>query len=131
MKQLVQNIILSISAFLKEFTKPNEVQGIEESKNLKKSGEETSSITNTNVSPDTEIMQKNDSTLSWHKPVPDEHFSVPSQPYLKEDWELYGKFGHHTGVDYGGRRKTGLPLFVCADGEIIYREITDSAWGKF
>ena len=44
---------------------------------------------------------------------------------------MYGKFGHHTGVDYGGRKKTGLPLFACADGEIIYREIADSAWGKF
>lgn len=129
MKQLVQNIILSISAFLAEFTKPHKVQDIEESKNLKKPEKETSPITN--LSPDIEIMKKNDSILNWRKPVPDEHFAVPSQAYLKEDWELYGKFGHHTGVDYGGRKKTGLPLFACADGEIIYREIADSAWGKF
>ena len=67
----------------------------------------------------------------WHIPTLQDHFAVPSQPYLQEDWELYGKFGHHTGVDYGGCRKTGLPLFACADGEIIYREIADSAWGKF
>lgn len=67
----------------------------------------------------------------WHVPTHPDHFAVPSQPYLQEDWELYGKFGHHTGVDYGGQRKTGLPLFACADGEIIYREIADSVWGKF
>ena len=67
----------------------------------------------------------------WYIPTHQDHFAVPSQPYLQEDWELYGKFGHHTGVDYGGRRKTGLPLFACADGAIIYREIADSAWGKF
>ncbi len=67
----------------------------------------------------------------WHIPTHQDHFATPSQPYLQEDWKLYGKFGHHTGVDYGGQRKTGLPLFACADGEIIYREIADSAWGKF
>lgn len=67
----------------------------------------------------------------WHIPTHQDHFAVPSQIYLQEDWELYGKYGHHTGVDYGGRRKTGLPLFACADGEIIYREIADSTWGKF
>lgn len=67
----------------------------------------------------------------WHIPTHQDHFAIPSQPYLQEDWELYGKFGHHAGVDYGGRKKTGLPLFACADGEIIYREIADSAWGKF
>lgn len=67
----------------------------------------------------------------WHIPTHQDHFAIPSQPYLQEDWKLYGKFGYHTGVDYGGHGKTGLPLFVCADGEIIYREIADSAWGRF
>ncbi|HDY89099.1 MAG TPA: M23 family metallopeptidase [bacterium] len=67
----------------------------------------------------------------WYVPTPENHFTVPSQYYLKEDWELYGKFGHHTGTDYGGRGKIGIPLFCCADGEIIYRNVANSAWGKF
>lgn len=64
----------------------------------------------------------------WHTPLPQEYF-VPSQTYLKEDWDLYPKFGHHTGVDYGGHGKRGIPLFALADGEIIYRDVASSAWG--
>lgn len=66
--------------------------------------------------------------LSWARPVPAEYFIV-SQPYLNEDWTLYPKFGHHTGVDYGGHGHTGIPLFACADGEIIYRDVASSSWG--
>ena len=65
---------------------------------------------------------------AWSSPVPAKYFVV-SQPYLNEDWTLYPKFGHHTGVDYGGHGQTGIPLFACADGEIIYRDVADSAWG--
>ncbi len=61
-------------------------------------------------------------------PVPKEYFAL-SQTYLNEDWTLYPKFGHHTGVDYGGHGKTGIPLFACADGEIVYRDLASSAWG--
>ncbi|MEK9207323.1 MAG: peptidoglycan-binding protein [Patescibacteria group bacterium] len=64
----------------------------------------------------------------WRTPVSKEYFTL-SQGYLNEDWEIYKRFGHHPGVDYGGRRKTGIPLFACADGEIIYREVATSVWG--
>lgn len=69
--------------------------------------------------------------MKWHIPTEEDHFEIPFQSYLKKDLDLYRKFGHHTGVDYGGRKKTGLPLFACADGEIIYREVAGSSWGKF
>ena len=65
---------------------------------------------------------------AWMPPVPKEYFAL-SQTYLNEDWTLYPKFGHHTGVDYGGHGKTGIPLFACADGEIVYRDLASSAWG--
>lgn len=78
-----------------------------------------------------EPVEEERESIKWHIPTHQDHFHTPSQSYLQEDWELYGKFGHHTGVDYGGRKKTGLPLFACADGELIYREVADSAWGKF
>lgn len=42
----------------------------------------------------------------WHAPVPQQYFVV-TQPYLNEDWNLYPKFGHHTGVDYGGHGTAG------------------------
>lgn len=68
-------------------------------------------------------------TSVWHAPVPQAYFHL-SQGYLHEDWSLYPKFGHHTGVDYGGHGQTGIPLFACADGEIVYRDVASSAWGK-
>jgi murein DD-endopeptidase MepM/ murein hydrolase activator NlpD len=64
----------------------------------------------------------------WHTPLPQKYFT-PSQPYLTEDWTLYSKFGHHTGVDYGGHGETGIPLFALADGEIIYRDTATTTWG--
>jgi murein DD-endopeptidase MepM/ murein hydrolase activator NlpD len=70
-----------------------------------------------------------DKISGWSSPLPKEFFNL-SQKYLNEDWGLYPKFGHHTGVDYGGQGRTDIPLFACADGEIIYREIFDSPWGK-
>lgn len=70
-------------------------------------------------------------TEKWRSPVPQKYFATPSQHYLQEDWELYGKFGHHTGTDYGGLRQEGIPLFACAEGEIVYRETANSAWGVF
>ncbi len=65
----------------------------------------------------------------WQAPVPAAYFML-SQTYLNEDWNLYPKFGHHTGVDYGGHGKVGIPLTACADGEIVYKEVFDSPWGK-
>lgn len=65
---------------------------------------------------------------SWKAPVPPDYFML-SQGYLNEDWALYPKFGHHTGVDYGGHGKQGIPLFACGDGEIVYRDVSSSTWG--
>lgn len=67
---------------------------------------------------------------AWQLPVPKEYFAV-SQNYLNHDPSLYPKFGYHTGVDYGGRRKTGIPLFACAKGEIIFKEPSNSPWGVY
>ncbi len=65
---------------------------------------------------------------NWTIPVPSQYFTL-SQTYLNEDWTLYPKFGHHTGVDYGGHGQSDIPLFACADGEIVYRDGAESAWG--
>lgn len=64
----------------------------------------------------------------WAPPVPTPRFKL-TQRYLNEDWALYPKFGHHTGVDYGGAGQKGIPLFACADGEIVYTDVANSAWG--
>ena len=75
-------------------------------------------------------LEKIQGAEAWHAPVPLQRFK-PTQPYLNEDWTLYPQFGHHTGVDYGGAGQTGIPLFACADGEMVYRDIASSPWGTF
>ena len=67
----------------------------------------------------------------WHMPLPEIYFAKTSQSYLNYDPSLYKQFGYHTGVDYGGRGQTNIPLLACADGEIVYSQIADSPWGKF
>jgi len=75
-----------------------------------------------------EPVEEQSNSSCWCSPVPKDCF-ILSQAYLNEDWGLYPKFGRHTGVDYGGHSQSGIPLFACADGEIIYRETFNSAWG--
>lgn len=70
------------------------------------------------------------SRLVWYAPVPRKYFAV-SQLYLNYDPVQYKKFGYHTGTDYGGCGQSGIPLFACTDGEIIFRDIANSPWGAF
>lgn len=67
---------------------------------------------------------------TWNYPLPKDYF-IPSQTYLNEDWKLYPKFGYHTGVDYGGHGRSDVPIFACTNGEIVYREVATSDWGKY
>lgn len=129
MESFVKNIVSLFGRLLRDYTNSRKAQNKTEPEILDKIEKTSPSI---NVLPsDAKKVERENSVESWHPPVPDEHFAVPSQPYLQEDWELYGKFGHHTGVDYGGRRKMGIPLFSCADGEIIYGDTASSVWGAF
>lgn len=63
-------------------------------------------------------------------PVPKENQKL-SQGFLNPDPVLYPKTGVHPGVDYPSNGKTDVPLLAVASGEIIYREVSDSPWGKW
>lgn len=67
--------------------------------------------------------------VRWHAPVPKRCFVV-TQEYLNKDWSLYTKFGRHPGVDYGAGGRSDIPLYACADGEIIHRGVVKSRWGR-
>lgn len=53
----------------------------------------------------------------WRAPIRADKFNV-TQKFLNPD-PLYKITGHHPGTDYGTQGATDVPLFFCADGEVI------------
>jgi murein DD-endopeptidase MepM/ murein hydrolase activator NlpD len=54
----------------------------------------------------------------WHVPIRSDKFSI-TQSFLNHDPDTYKKTGHHPGVDYGTQGEDMVPLYFCADGEVI------------
>ncbi len=54
----------------------------------------------------------------WHAPIRVDKF-VLTQKFLAVDKINYPKTGVHSGVDYGTQGEDNVPLFFCADGEVI------------
>lgn len=55
---------------------------------------------------------------TWHAPIRADKFTV-TQAFLAPDKATYPKTGVHPGVDYGTQGATSVPLYFCADGEVI------------
>ncbi len=54
----------------------------------------------------------------WYTPIRYDKFRV-TQAFLNPDPTTYSKTGHHPGVDYGTQGENTVPLFFCANGEVI------------
>ena len=54
----------------------------------------------------------------WHSPIHADKFRV-TQKFFTPDSKNYPKTGHHPGTDYGTQGADNIPLFYCADGEVI------------
>ncbi len=54
----------------------------------------------------------------WFAPIRADKFKV-FQKFLQPDADTYPKTGHHPGVDYSTKQENGVPLYFCADGEVI------------
>lgn len=54
----------------------------------------------------------------WFTPIRIDKFKV-TQKFLNPDPITYPKTGHHPGTDYGTREEDNVPLYFCADGEVI------------
>lgn len=54
---------------------------------------------------------------NWHPPIRTDKFKL-TQNFLNPD-PLYKITGHHPGVDYGTQGDADIPLYFCADGEVI------------
>lgn len=53
----------------------------------------------------------------WGAPIRADKFVV-TQAFFNPD-PLYKITGHHPGTDYGTRGEDDVPLYFCADGEVI------------
>lgn len=53
----------------------------------------------------------------WHPPIRSDKFRV-TQKFLNPD-PMYKITKHHPGTDYGTQGEDNVPLYFCADGEII------------
>ena len=65
---------------------------------------------------------------TWHVPIRSDKFKL-TQKFLNPD-PIYKKTGHHPGADYGTQGEKEVPLFFCADGEVI-ESGTHTAFGNY
>lgn len=67
-------------------------------------------------------------TGKWCAPIRTEKFKV-TQKFLTPD-PIYKITGHHPGTDYGTQGDVAVPLYFCADGEVI-ESGTHNAFGNY
>jgi len=65
-----------------------------------------------------------------HIPIRADKFHVV-QKFLNPDPKKYPKTGHHTGVDYGTQGEDNVPLYFCADGEVIEAGFNKEWFGNY
>ena len=68
------------------------------------------------------------STTKRHPPIREDKFR-PTQRFLNPD-PLYKITGHHPGTDYGTQGEDSVPLYFCADGEVIENGL-HNAFGNY
>lgn len=68
--------------------------------------------------------------MLWHPPIRVDKFKI-TQKFLNPDKVNYPKTGHHPGVDYGTQGELSVPLYFCADGEIIETGVNQFAGNYF
>jgi murein DD-endopeptidase MepM/ murein hydrolase activator NlpD len=67
---------------------------------------------------------------AWHAPIRADKFAV-TQAFLAPDPATYPKTGVHPGVDYGTQGTTSVPLYFCADGEVIETGADHQYFGNY
>ncbi len=67
---------------------------------------------------------------AWRAPIRADKFTV-TQAFLAPDKATYPKTGVHPGVDYGTQGATSVPLYFCADGEVIETGANHQYFGNY
>ena len=66
----------------------------------------------------------------WHAPIRADKFKV-TQKFLSPDKVNYPKTGCHPGTDYGTQSEDNVPLFLCADGDVIETGTNHKYFGNY
>lgn len=77
-----------------------------------------------------EEVKESEATTKWHVPIREDKFIV-TQKFLNPDPVTYVKTGVHPGVDYGTQGENDVPLFFCADGEVIEAGANHKFFGNY
>lgn len=79
-----------------------------------------------------ELVQETTTAIKskWSAPIRADKFIV-TQKFLSEDKVNYPKTGHHPGTDYGTQGEDNVPLFFCADGEVIETGANHKYFGNY
>lgn len=67
----------------------------------------------------------------WHTPIRSDKFVKCTRPFLEFNDVDYPKTKHHPGVDYGTKGEADVPLYFCADGEIIESGLDPKFLGNY
>ena len=66
----------------------------------------------------------------WHAPIREDKFKV-TQKFLNPNKKNYPVTGVHSGTDYGTQGLDGVPLYFCADGEVIETGVDHKFFGNY
>lgn len=66
----------------------------------------------------------------WHAPIRADKFVV-TQHFLVADPATYPKTGHHPGTDYGTQGQDNVPVYFCADGEVVESGFKPTSFGNY
>jgi len=67
----------------------------------------------------------------WCAPIRPDKFIKCTRPFLEFNDVDYPKTKHHPGVDYGTKGETDVPLYFCADGEVIESSFDPKFLGNY
>jgi len=76
--------------------------------------------------------QESPAPSKWHPPIREDKF-IPykENEFLKYDPETYPTTKHHTGIDYSAKGETEVPIYFCADGEVIESAYLEKSLGNY
>lgn len=85
---------------------------------------------NVEILPEVATAPVSTASTKWHTPIRADKFNV-TQRFLTPDAVNYPKTKHHPGTDYGTQGEDNVPLYFCADGEVIENGSNHKFFGNY
>ena len=127
----LQKLIEILLQFLSNSIKPRPDIPKSEPPKERPDTENPQNITEDKVIPDTAPQTIGPTqNKKWCAPIRIDKFRV-TQKFLTPDSDNYPKTGHHPGTDYGTQGEDNVPLYFCADGEVIENGNNHKYFGNY